>query len=169
MIEQEEWRPWRNGDYEVSNIGRVRRAKPGRRTQVGRELKRLKAGAGYWYVGPTIGGKNVQTAVHAMVAEVFLGPRPDGAVVNHIDGDKLNARASNLEYITQRENMQHAARAGLMVRGEQHYNAKLTDEQVRELRAHRARGASFSELARRFNTCIANVFSIVHGKSRRSA
>ena len=40
-----------------------------------------------------------------MVAEYFIGPRPEGYVIDHIDGNYLNNKADNLRYVTQKENM----------------------------------------------------------------
>lgn len=43
--------------------------------------------------------------VHHVIAEAFLGPRPLGAEVDHLDGDPTNNAASNLEYVSHAENM----------------------------------------------------------------
>jgi hypothetical protein len=159
---EEVWRSWRNGDYEVSNLGRVRRATPGRRTWPGRLMKPLKMKIGYLQVKPTIEGKNVQTYVHWMVAEVFLGPRPPDTDINHIDGDKTNNVVANLEYVSHAANMQHAGRAGLMVCGEAHSRAKLTEEKVREMRADSEAGVSGRELSERYGVSRGAVSQIVN-------
>jgi hypothetical protein len=44
--------------------------------------------------------------VHQLVAEAFHGSRPDGLVIRHLDGDKMNNRATNLRYGTSSENAQ---------------------------------------------------------------
>lgn len=43
--------------------------------------------------------------VHSLVAEAFLGPRPEGYDIDHIDGNKTNNTAENLRYVTHTENM----------------------------------------------------------------
>ena len=54
--------------------------------------------------------------VHHVVAEAFLGPRPCGLVVRHMDGDRENNAASNLAYVTyewvcaERDKFGHATR-----------------------------------------------------------
>lgn len=53
-------------------------------------------------------GKNWSTSFHNVVAAAFLGPRPEGHQINHLDGNKGNPRAANLEYCTKSSNMRHA-------------------------------------------------------------
>lgn len=52
-------------------------------------------------------GKMLYT-VHSLVAYAFLGEKPEGKEIDHIDGDKLNNFASNLQYISHSENMKKA-------------------------------------------------------------
>lgn len=53
-------------------------------------------------------------SVHSLVAHAFIGPRPPGLQINHIDADRTNNHFSNLEYVTGSENMQHAVKHGLV-------------------------------------------------------
>lgn len=48
--------------------------------------------------------------VHAIVAETYLGPRPDGMEVRHLNGDSLDNRVCNLVYGTHADNMQDRVR-----------------------------------------------------------
>jgi hypothetical protein len=51
--------------------------------------------------------------VHKLVGKTFLDNYDDKMVINHIDGDKTNPKLSNLECITQSENVKHAYETGL--------------------------------------------------------
>lgn len=123
----EEWRSFRDGLYEVSNYGRVRRAVDGVNTHAGRMLSLCKSSNGYLLFVHHSGSKHTNILVHRAVAEVFLGPCPVGYEVNHLDGDKLNPRLDNLEYLTRSENSKHALKMGLSTiptersRGNEHW------------------------------------------------
>lgn len=105
---EEIWKPVLGfeGCYEVSNLGKVRSLD--RRTKSGRLVRGvlLKLGYRVGYPCVTLYANNVphKLNVHSLVAEAFLGPRPEGLVVDHLDGVRSNSIASNLEYVTVREN-----------------------------------------------------------------
>lgn len=72
--------------------------------------------------------------VHRLVAETFLEDWDNKLHVNHINGDKLDNRLSNLELVSRSQNMRHALVSGLTRDvGETHHNAILTEEQVHEI------------------------------------
>lgn len=169
MSAVEEWRPWRTANYEVSSLGRMRRATPGRCTAPGRLLKPTLLRIGYYKVSPVVRGSNVQTYVHDAVALAFIGPKPAGKVVNHKDGTKTNNAASNLEYISHPENVRHARRTGLTPCGERHPNAKLSNTQAAEIRARRAAGEGGSHLAREYGVSPSTIYQIARGDRRRVA
>jgi hypothetical protein len=58
---------------------------------------------------------NISTKIHQIITNHFLGTRPAGLTVNHKDGNKLNNRIENLEYVSIRENTLHSIRTGLHV------------------------------------------------------
>lgn len=49
-------------------------------------------------------GETKHFHIHSLVAEAFLGKRPKGLVVDHIDNDPLNNNVENLRYVTSKEN-----------------------------------------------------------------
>lgn len=98
------WRPvvGFEGHYEVSALGDVRNVKTGR-TQAKNTMGRGYIKAEFWK-----DGERTQTSVHRVVAEAFL-PRRDGLnEVNHIDGDKTNNAAWNLEWTDRKGNTDHS-------------------------------------------------------------
>lgn len=159
----EDWKPCLP-HYEVSNFGRVRRTSPGRATYAGRLMRPISMANGYLKVAPTVDSKNRHCYIHDLVALVFIGAKPIGSSVNHIDGNKQNNCASNLEYVSHAQNMAHAARIGLMARGENHRGSKMTEARVRLLRQQRAQGMSFSKLAREHGLAIGTTYQIAVGK-----
>jgi hypothetical protein len=58
--------------------------------------------------------------VHHIVAEIFLGQRPLGFQINHINGNRHDNRPENLEYCTVQQNIQHAYDLGLNRSGKDH-------------------------------------------------
>jgi hypothetical protein len=95
-------------NYEVSDTGRVRNVRTG---------KLLKQGIDkYGYLKISIlnddGGKRYST-IHRLVAEEFVPGWDANLQVNHIDGNKLNPRADNLEWVTAHKNHIHAVANGL--------------------------------------------------------
>jgi hypothetical protein len=83
--------------------------------------------------------------VHRLVYMVHIDYNiPDGYVINHIDGDKLNNRYENLEAITEHANARHSVDVlgikygehlkELDVSGANNGMSKLTDEQVLKYR-----------------------------------
>lgn len=167
----EVWRtiPGFSADYEVSSMGRVRsyRAHGGKRRN---ELPRLLAtrigSKGYLRVGLQVAsGKQEVCTVHSLVAAAFLGPRPEGQQVAHGDGDPSNARLENLRYATPLENARDKHLHGTTVRGELATTAKLTEDDVREIRRRRSKGETQSSIARDFGISRSNVQWIEHGRS----
>lgn len=111
----ERWRPVAGyeGLYEVSEQGSVRSLprQAGKYHIKGRLLKQFQNRAGYLCVCLSKEGEQTTVAVHRLVASAFV-PNPEGKeTVNHINEDKGDNRACNLEWLTLRENLRHGTRA----------------------------------------------------------
>lgn len=149
-----EWKPvvGYEGVYSVSAEGQVRREAPGTGTFVGKILKPAMSNHGYPFVSLSYGAVVRGLFVHTLVARAFLGPPLPGHEVNHKDSDRANPHLDNLEYVTRKGNMAHARAKGRTKPppanpGEAHNTAKLTAEQVTEIRQS---PESIVTLARRF-------------------
>lgn len=57
-------------------------------------------------------GKQKRAHIHHLVCEAFHGPRPEGLLALHRNGDKLDNRAENLYWGTSRQNMEDSIRHG---------------------------------------------------------
>lgn len=107
----EQWLPIAGyeGIYEVSSFGRVRSLD--RKDAIGRPRhgRFLSPGMsnGYLFVQLSKDKGHQVFRVHSLVAAAFLGERPKGYTVNHIDGAKTNNRFENLEYLTMGDNVRH--------------------------------------------------------------
>lgn len=89
---------------------------------------------GKGYLRVSIGGKLF--FIHRLVAEKFI-PNPENKdQVNHINGNKLDNRVSNLEWVSNQENRTHAVKYGLHLSGERCDWSKLTQENVNYIRQH---------------------------------
>lgn len=71
-------------------------------TKTGRVLKPFPRGSAK---GLSVGLPSGTHYVHALVAAAFLGPRPEGHDIIHLDGDQVNLHADNLAYVTRSERM----------------------------------------------------------------
>lgn len=95
--------------YQVSNLGNIRCLHFGNKNS--NVIKNLKASfnnAGYLKIELHKDGKRKMFYVHRIVANAFI-PNPNNLPqINHIDGDKTNNKISNLEWVTSKENINHA-------------------------------------------------------------
>lgn len=125
--------------YEASDEGTIRRRREfARYSNKGDPLKaHLSKHTGYLQVSLGLGtGRSFIAQVHVLACEAFHGPRPSPRhEVAHWDGVRHNARPGNLRWATVGENEDDKLRHGTRSRGETSGKSKLSDEQVREIRA----------------------------------
>lgn len=88
------------GDYQVSNLGRVKSLKASDELIMSQTLNT----SGYYKINLFKNGKRINSRVHRLVAEAFH-PNPENKYsIDHIDGDRLNNNVSNLRWATTQEN-----------------------------------------------------------------
>lgn len=167
-MEQQRWMlvAGYGGRYRVSDCGRLQSRARGEWRDVCQERK-----DGYRRVDlfPR-DERGTHRRVHQLVAEAFLGPAPEGHEINHIDGDKGNNAADNLEWVTRSQNQLHAERLGLInhARGERQGSAKLVAGDVRAIRRIRAEtNKTLAEIGAMFGVTGSNIWAIVNRKSWR--
>lgn len=98
--------PGYENQYMISDRGEIRHFPDN--TSEGRPLKPRLNNCGYLIVDLFKSGKRQCFLLHRLVALAFL-PRPEGCnVVNHIDRDRTNCSAINLEWCTQSDNIIHS-------------------------------------------------------------
>lgn len=151
------------GIYSISNFGRVRSERTKQGTLKGMILKNMVNRKGYYFID--LLGKS--RTIHSIVAESFIGIKPNGMTINHKDCIKSNNHPSNLEYISNLENMRHAFRNGRFKnvyhpRGEDSASSKITEKQVKYIRKnHIPYKVSFRELGDKFGISASTVAEIV--------
>lgn len=150
--------------YEVSDAGQVRSLDmqvPARGGKVskrkGRLLRLIPKGGRYLCVTLSLGDRRQQYLVHDLVTLAFIGPKPAGYEVRHLNDVKLNNTLSNLAYGTKQENEADRQRNARVRKGADHGCAKLTEAQVRILRSS---ALSPKTLAASFNVTAAHVHAV---------
>lgn len=116
---KEEWKDIKGyeGLYQISNTGNVKSlerridGKKCHRKLEEKILKPIETDRGYLRVKLSRDNKVSKVRIHRLVAEAFI-EKPE-LEVNHIDGNKKNNCIENLEWVTSKENKQHAKSIGL--------------------------------------------------------
>lgn len=142
MQEVEEWSeiPGAAG-YKISNFGNVI-------GMLGGKYKTPVNHKGYPMI--RIPARKFCQSLHKVVADLFIGPRPEGMQINHIDGNKLNSRWDNLEYISCKDNINHAINLGLRERKANLKTGMFDKTQLAVIRHCFAAGFGNQEISRHF-------------------
>lgn len=125
------------GLYQVSSLGRVRSLD--RHINgvfyAGKMLRQKQDKDGYRRVALLNAGDRRDAAVHVLVLEAFVGPRPSpDHETRHLDGDRAHNRSSNLAWGTPSENYADQVEHGTACIHGRHNRAKLTEDNVRAIR-----------------------------------
>lgn len=187
---KEIWKEHEEGRYAVSNLGRIKDLEK----DVIKTQYVLKSG--YAVLTLEINERKKLWRAHKFIALVWNGKRPRGKQINHKDGDKTNNKPKNLEYVTAKQNVNHALETGLRKlnteqfssrerkkkfghsgstnpmygknrTGENGGNVALTWTKVHRIRKLRTTGKSLQKIADRFGVTKQTIALIVKHKTWR--
>lgn len=149
-------------DYYVTDTGLVLSYAQGRP----RWIRGCRCGIGYRAITFGLGGP--RRYIHHLVAESFLGPRPPGLEIRHLDGNLDNNDFRNLAWGTAAENAADKVRHGRSLTGEKNHRARLTWARVAAMR-ERLKVVRQIDVCREFGVSPMTVSRLARGLAWRIA
>ena len=167
-----EWRPVPVPEfsqaYLVSNFGEVVRVLRAQGTKTGTIKQQINKKTEYCLVKLCSKGVTKTFAVHRLVCMAFHGSPPTELhEVAHNDGVRNNNILSNLRWVTRKENSKDRLKHGTFLAGERSPNAKLSAEDIFNIRAAVALKERRVEIAKRFGIHRSYVNAIARGEWRK--
>lgn len=147
-------------NYEVSNLGRVRNKISNKLLMPYKNKKRQ-----YKYMSLQQDGKRKNFSLHRLIASTFIENPLNKAQVNHKSGDKMDNSVDNLEWMTPKENVQHAIQHGWKappLYGSLQPKAKVNESQVMEIRRLEKEGMYHKDIAKKYGLGVSTVTHIVN-------
>jgi hypothetical protein len=167
-MKTEIWKPvvGFEGYYEVSNLGNVRSLRNNRGPRIApRPVKPETTHDGYLRLRLSKSGGKAKAMLHRVVAEAFIGLRPDDFQCCHNDGDKTNNVPGNLRWGTIRSNADDKIKHGSH-KGERHGSCTLTKEIAMAIKKEASDSSILArDIADKYKTTIHVVRNIRNGKT----
>lgn len=151
-IKEEHFLPGFDNKYLATKEGDIYSLKGEKKKLTGKITKR-----GYREITISHDGNNIHVLVHKLIAQLFLGKRKSGMKIDHKDGNKLNNAATNLEYVSNQENIERARDNGSLK------NTKLNQEDVAKIR-ELADTKSMKEIADKYDVTPSAISKILNNK-----
>jgi hypothetical protein len=118
---------------------------------------------GYAHITLSNKGSKTTYLVHRLVAEQYLSNPYNLLQVNHIDGNKLNNKTSNLEWVNASTNIVHSFSTGLSdYSGSKNGRSKLTESDVIQIKQLLSQGIKNKEIADKFSISKSVICDIQH-------
>lgn len=159
----EEWRavPGWDGRYEVSNLGRLR-------NRHGKVIRPSLGERGYYQVGLYGDSGQRSFRLHRLIALAFVSNPHGHPHVNHLDCDKLNNAATNLEWTTFEANFAHGREAGVaLAKNNPKVRRKLSAAQVIDIRSRQIKTwPECKAVGEEFGVSASHVYNITNGRKR---
>lgn len=112
-------------------------------------------------------GSRKHKQVHRMVADAFIGEKPEGKNLAHGNGIRSDNRVDNLRWATQAENCADKIEHGTQTRGSSHHRSRHTEEQVRLAKEARHNGMTLRQASEYSGVSFSTVASACTGKTWR--
>jgi hypothetical protein len=145
-------------NYEINIKGVVRNKTSGKFINI-----RL-AKIGYYTCNLWKENKYKTKYIHRLIAEYFIDDKFIHLQVNHKDGNKLNNDISNLEWVTNKENISHSILNGLTPLNEYRASTKLSNVEIKQIRESKD---SQRILAKKFNCSQGYISEIKNNRKRK--
>lgn len=146
-------------NYAIYKTGKIRNMKSGKvlSTHISTNGRRM--------VTLTINNKSCHRTVYRLLAEAFI-PNPDNLPqIDHINGNKLDDRLENLEWVTGEENLRRAKEMGLLsYKGDDSPVAVLSNTKVEDICSKLEEGYTVKELAEEYGVGRTTISDIKNGK-----
>ena len=152
------------GFYQVSNLGNVKNV---RRNSI-RKLK--EDNSGYLHCLLSVNKVRKTFLVHRLVATSFIENPENKPLINHINANRSDNRVENLEWCTQKENMNHSRKMGNQfhssLKGEKHHNTQISNERIALMRKARSLGMTHKDIALLVGISVSYTTMILTNKKR---
>lgn len=132
----------------------------------GKFLRPYNVAKGYAGVALRNDGATIRATIHTLVAEAYIGARPVGFDVCHLDGNPANNDVRNLRYASRSDNIADKILHGTSQHGERNPSAKLTNVQAEEVRIRRKAGERLADIATDYMVAVSCISRIASGARR---
>jgi hypothetical protein len=147
--------------YQISNFGNF-----AKKTKTGRLLRKLNSATHYLSVSlKNIDGTGQKCIyIHTTVAKLFIGERPDGMVIRHLDGNRYNNKVSNLQYGYPKQNYEDLIKHKTN-KGSNNGRAILNENSAKAIKFLLQNNVSVKLLSNAFDVSIGTIYAIDKGRN----